>query len=32
MVFFMGSWVVTIVGWAIHVMVDKVPARRTDRA
>ncbi len=29
MVFFVGSWIITIIGWLIHVFVDGVPAKRT---
>ena len=29
MVFFMASWVITVVGWAIHVFVDGVPSKRS---
>lgn len=29
MVFFLASWVITVVGWIVHVFVDKVPDRRT---
>jgi len=29
MIFFMSSWVITIIGWLVHVFVDRVPNRRT---
>ncbi len=29
MIFFTVSWVITLVGWIIHVLVDGVPNRRT---
>lgn len=29
MVFFAASWVITIIGWVIHVLVDRAPNRRT---